>query len=158
MKEIESLLKKSIHIIKNCALEDDVKRHVCWSLERLPTTYGLPEVVIDQSELDDQFDYREIDPFELGLFISDEAKHTSNEAVVYDWCAFLLNYSGHYFADIDNTQKLEALQEIKKILFQIDFSNYKPTHPSLTIYPNGHESFSEIQNNLIKWFLMKDMQ
>jgi len=151
--EIDSLLTRSIKCIRNSELEKDVKKHIIWSLENLPETYDFDAGGFDKSELDGQFDYRTIDPFELGLFVSDEAKESEDKGLIYDWSAFLLNNNCEHFSKIDNEQKIEALQEIRKILFKIDFSSYQPIHPTMAIYPQGHASFSDVQNNLIHWFL-----
>lgn len=157
MWEIDSLLTRSIRVIEESELESNVKRHIVWNLERLPEVYGFDAGGFDKSETDSTYEYREIDPFELGLFVSDEAKLLEAKGLVYDWSAFLLNYSDGYFSKVDREQKIEALRELKSILSKMDFSNYQPIHPSLTIYPAGHKSFSETQNNLIKWFISDEI-
>lgn len=157
MWEIDNLITRSIDVIKKSELEDDVKRHIVWSLEHLPETHEFDAGGFPKTEIDEEFEYREIDPFELGLFVSDEAKDLEENGLVYDWSAFLLNFSGEYFSKVDSEQKIEALQEIRSILFKLDFSNYQPTHPTMTIYPTGHKSFSEVQNNLIEWFLSSEV-
>lgn len=153
MSEIDMLLKSSINLIQKSEIEADVKKHIVWSLEKLPNVYDFDAGGHPKSELDKDFEYREIDPFELGLFVSDEAKELDEKGIIYDWCAFLLNYNTEYFSEVDPSQKIEALQELKRIMSKCDFSNYQPKHPTLTIYPNGHKSFSDVQNKLIEWFI-----
>ena len=154
MWEIDALLKSSIAFIKDSKLDVESKKQMIWNFENIPELYEFDAGNFEKSEVDSNIDYKEINPYELGRLIIDEAKSKNRIDLIYKWSAFLLNFWSEYFSNIDTLEnlKLNYLKPIKVIFTECDFVDYKPIHATLTIYKNGNKWFSEEQNNLIKWY------
>lgn len=150
MWEIDELLKGSISLVTDSNLPEDKKRNITWNLESLPEKYEMDAGGFSKSENDESVLYDEIPPFKLGAIVSSIAIEQNKTDYIYDWSAFLLNYSTDYF--IENLRE-EQLLQIKELYHRQDFSRYNAKHPTLTIYENGNEYFNDEQNALIKWFL-----
>ena len=150
MWEIDELLKGSISLVKESNLSEDEKRHVTWNLENLPEKFEMDAGGFSKTENDERSLYDEMPPFKLGEIISIVATEQNKTDYIYDWSAFLLNYSTEYF--IENLKKATLLQ-VKELYHNQEFSGYAPKHPTLTIYKDGNKYFSDEQNELIEWFL-----
>ncbi len=153
MWEIDTILKKSINLVRDSNLNTDEKRNIIWSLENIPQNYAFDAGSFELTEDDDNYNYKVINPFQLGLIIMQITSQQDDKSLIYDWSAFLLNYFS-YFSGIDNLEHLKSnyLVEMKTIFHSFDFTNYEPIHNSLTIYKNGNQWFEEQQNQLIKWY------
>ncbi len=153
MWEIDTLLKSSVDLVKNSGLIFDERRHLIWNLENIPHNYQFDAGCFEPSEVDKNFDYKTINPYELGLQIMKIVSSQENKHLIYDWSAFLLNFYP-YFEHLDTLEKIKSkyLEPMKKIYSNYSFDNYEPIHATLTIYNNGKEWFEEEQNELIKWF------
>lgn len=149
MWEIDELLKGSISLVKSSSLSGNEKKHITWSLENLPEKYEMDAGGFSKTENEESSLYEEIPPFKLGGIISKIAIEQNKTDYIYDWSAFLLNYSSEYFKE--NLKEGQLLQ-IKELYHKYNFIDYEPKHATLTIYQNGNEYFSDEQNELIKWF------
>ena len=154
MWEIDALLTNSIDFIRESELHHENKRHIVWNLENIPEEYEFDAGSFEKTELTSNFEYKKMNPYQLGKLVMEQAKNSSKNNLIYDWSAFLLNYWNEYFSEIDKLENLKSkyLEEMKIIFEQFNFSDYEPIHASLTIYKNGNEWFNEEQNNLIKWY------
>jgi len=154
MWEIDKLLTSSIVLVRKSVLDADHKKHIVWNLERLPEVYGFDAGGFEKSEESSTFEYQNMHPYELGVLMLKEAKASHVHHLIYDWSAFLLNYWNEYFSEIEELDRLKShyLEEMKTIFGQLNFSDYRPTHASLTLYANGNKWFSEEQNGLIRWY------
>ena len=148
MWEIDELLKESITLVQASELTDQKKRNIIWNLESLPEKYEMDAGGFQKTETGDSSLYTELLPYELGELLF--TIETDQKNYIYDWSAFLLNFSTEYFK---NNLKEGKLSKIKEIYHKNDFIDYEPKHVTLTIYENGNKYFSEEQNELIKWFL-----
>ena len=148
MWEIDELLSGSISLIKDSNLTNNKKRNIIWNLENLPEKHEMDAGGFSKTENDKNSSYDEILPFELGEIISTIAIEQNKTDYIYDWSAFLLNYSNEYFK-VNQKQ----LIQIKELYNKYDFSLYEPKHATLTIHKNGYKYFSDEKNERIKWFL-----
>ncbi len=135
MWEIDTLLKKSIRTIKNSKLNSKEKKHIIWSLEKLPQTYEFDAGSFEMIETDEKFEYKEMNPYELGLQIAQIASEQEDKSLIYDWSAFLLNFYP-YFQHLDSYKNIKSkyLKPIRKLYYDFDFNDYKPIYSTLTIY------------------------
>lgn len=97
---------------------------------------------------------QDIELYELGLEIIQEAHEQKDRNAVYDWTAFLINYGFNYF---EQKEPISVLKEkyfysIKTILNQYDFTNYDPMHRSLEVMKTTTDWLGEKENEFIKWF------
>lgn len=154
MWEIDTLLKSSIELIKDSELESESKKHVVWNLENIPEVYEFDAGSFEKSELTSSFEYRKMNPYELGVLIVRASKSKNKNNFIYDWSAFLLNFWNEYFSEIENIESLKSnyLEEMKNVFTKLNFTDYEPIHGSLTIYEDGNKWFSDEQNELIKWY------
>lgn len=156
MHEIDYLLKDSIKLIQNSNLEGNRKKNVVRNLETLPEDYEFDAGGFNKTEVDENFEYKKINPFELGVIVSQEAIKQKSNGLIYDWSAFLLNFSNegyHFYGIFDyKTLKSTYLKELKNIFSTLNFESYEPQHATLTLHKNGNEWFSEELNELIKWY------
>ncbi len=150
MWEVDELLKDSISLVQESNLSVMEKRNLIWSLEHLSEKYEMDAGGFLKTEHDDNALYDEMPPFKMGEIIAKIAMKENQTDFIYDWSAFLLNFSSEYFED---NLKEGRLDEIKEIYHQNNYNNYKPKHATLTIYQAGNDYFSDEQNQLIKWFL-----
>ncbi len=163
MYEIDALIENTNEMVKESNLDENLKRNIVWNLENMPEEYGFDAGGFEKTETDPNFNYKKMNPYEIGNIVVKEAAKENKDRFIYDWAAFLLNFWGKdlgYFTEenIGNVEKVKKdyLQDIKDLYQQRDFSNYKPLHASLTLYsPNSDELnswFSEEQQELMKWF------
>lgn len=155
MWEIDELLKGSISLVQKSSLVDTEKGNVVWSLENLPEKHEMDAGGFSKTENNINSLYDEINPFKLGEILSKIAIEQNQTDYIYDWSAFLLNFSGEYFNKYYSQDNLKesVLIKIKERYHKYDFNNYEPKHATLAIYKNGNKYFSDEQNQLIKWFL-----
>jgi len=152
--EINTLLQKSIKLIQESNLDKENKKQIVWNLENIPEVYEFDAGGFEKSEISDNFDYKKIDIYELAYHIIVEAQLKKIYYLIYDWSAFLLNYWEDYFSNLHELDILKSkyLQKIKDTFSKLNFDDYTPTHPTLTLYKDGNKWFSEKQNNLITWY------
>lgn len=112
--------------------------------------FGTPYYTINPSEKVVVYE-----PLDLGLQIIEEANKQQDKSSIYNWTAFMVNYSMAWFP---TTKTLEALkhdyfQKIKTSFQQFDYSNYDILHEglSLSMDKNKEEWFTENQKELIKY-------
>lgn len=127
-------------------------------MERIPEQYKFDAGGFPKSESDPDFPYRRMSVYAVGLHAFQLAETAQKFTLLYDWSAFLLNFWAEYFRHIDSLENLmtDFLNEMKIRFNQHDFSGYKPIHPTLTLYENGSNWFSDEQNELIRWYRAKD--
>ena len=154
MWEIDTLLTNSIELIKKSGLDNASKKQIIWNLEHIPDVYEFDAGNFSKTELDHDFNYNEINPFELGVQVVIEAQKNNTDSLIYDWSAFLLNNWTEYFSKTGKLEDIKSkyLEEMKAVFSKLNFKDYEPLHATLTIYENGNKWFSEEQNNLIKWY------
>ncbi len=154
MWEIDTLLKSSIELIKTSNLDDKTKKHVLWNLENIPELYEFDAGCFEKSELDNDFEYKKMNPYEIGEILVLEANKSITKNLIYDWSAFLLNYGQEYFSEYFKIEYLKTthLLKMKVIFSNLSFTDYEPIHASLTLYENGNDWFSQEQNELIRWY------
>ena len=126
-----------------------------WNLENLPEKHEMDVGGFSNTENNDNSLYDETNPFKLGEIIFRIAIEQNQTDSIYDWSAFLLNFSDEYFNEYYSPNKLkeEGLINLREKYHNHDFKNYVPKHATLTIYNGGNEYFSDEQNQLIKWLL-----
>ena len=156
MWEIDTILVKSIELIKNSNLTLESGKHIVWNLENIPETYEFDAGSFTKSEIENEDTYKRIHLFELGNLVLKEAENQNKIELIYDWSAFVLNFFD-FFAKIEHLEVLKStyLEEMKSIFSKYNFEDYEPIHNTLTIYKNGNEWFSKERNDLMKWYYNK---
>lgn len=154
MWEIDELIKKSIFLINHTQIAATEKKNIIWSLENLPQKYDFDAGGYTFTQIDKDFKYEELDPFEIGDILTKNADEYDQPELIYDWSTFLLNFWQEYFSQVKPLTSLKdgELRNIKQRYHNHDFNSYTPIHVTLTMYKAGSEYFSTEQNQLIEWF------
>ncbi len=92
MWEIGTLLKSSMDLVRNSGLTFEGRRYLIWNLENIPQNYQFYAECFESSEGDKNFDYKTINPYELGLQMMKIVSSQEYKHLIYDWSAFLLNF------------------------------------------------------------------
>ena len=83
------------------------------------------------------------------------ASSSGRPDLVYDWCAFLLNFWSH-MPDEDGYESTYIREHwiplMQTQMSGIDHTKIEPKHPTLTLYPDGSEWFEEEHNSLVQSF------